>query len=66
MNSAMTLAGYAVLAAAAVGLHVAARRHGSATFGDAVVVTLRWPPARVLVLAAWLWVGWHFFVRVDW
>jgi hypothetical protein len=66
MNSTMTLAGYAVLAAAAVALQLGARRRGSATFGDAMALTLRWSPVRLLVLAAWLWVGWHFFVRVDW
>ena len=53
-------------AAAAVGLQIAARRRGAATFGDAMAVTLRWSPARIVVLAAWLWLGWHFLVRVDW
>ncbi|MGH2395065.1 MAG: DUF6186 family protein [Candidatus Limnocylindria bacterium] len=27
---------------------------------------LRHRPARILMLAGWLWLGWHIFVRVDW
>jgi Family of unknown function (DUF6186) len=62
----VTLVGYALLVAAAVGLEVTARRRGSLTFSDALTITLRWRPARLMLLAAWLWLGWHLFVRVDW
>jgi hypothetical protein len=66
MNRTFTLLGYAVVAAAAVGLEIAARRGAWATFGDAVSVAARRWPIRMLLIAGWLWLGWHIFVRVDW
>jgi hypothetical protein len=66
MSRSVTLLGYAVLLLSAGGLEVAARRRGSATFSDALAVVLRSRAARVALLAAWLWLGWHLFVRVDW
>jgi hypothetical protein len=66
MNRTLTLIGYAVLAAVAVGLEVAARRGRGATLGEALRRLVRRTPVRLLVLAVWLWVGWHVFVRVDW
>jgi hypothetical protein len=61
-----TLLGYALLVVSALGLEVAARRRGSATFVDALTIVLRSRAARFALLAAWLWLGWHLFVRVDW
>lgn len=64
MSRAVTLAGYAVIAAAMVACQVAAlagRRR--ATLGDAVAAATARPAGRLVVLAAWLWVGWHVFVR---
>lgn len=66
MTRAVTLLGYALLVVAAVGVEVAARRRGSGTLGDALTLALRWRPARFVLLAAWIWLGWHLFVRVDW
>jgi hypothetical protein len=66
MTRLVTLAGYAVIVAAAIGLEIAARRRGGASLGDALAVVLRPWPARMVVVAAWLWLGWHLFVRVDW
>ncbi|MGH9227884.1 MAG: DUF6186 family protein [Acidimicrobiales bacterium] len=66
MTRFVTLLGYTLLALAAVGAEVAARRRGSGTFGDALTLTLRTRPVRFLLLAGWLWLGWHLFVRVDW
>jgi hypothetical protein len=68
MSRAVTLAGYAVLAAVAIGLEIAARRGRGrgATLGEALDGLVRRWPVRLLVLAVWLWVGWHVFVRVDW
>ena len=66
MTRPVTLLGYALVLVAAVSLEVAARRRGSGTFGDALALILRWRPARLVLLAAWLWLGWHLFVRVDW
>lgn len=66
MTRLVTLAGYAAIAAWALGLEVAARRGAGGTLGDALAVALRPWPVRMIVLAAWLWLGWHVFVRVDW
>jgi len=33
------------------------------TLGAAIRALVRRPYVRVLCLAAWLWAGWHFFVR---
>ena len=63
----VTLVGYALIAMAALALEVTARRSRRlATFGDAVTLLLRHWPVRILVLTAWVWLGWHLFVRVDW
>ncbi len=67
MSRSLTLAGYVVLATGAVGLEGAARRWGRvATFRAALSAAVRRPSVRVAVLAAWLWLGWHLFVRVSW
>jgi hypothetical protein len=66
MTRAVTLAGYAVLVIAAISLELTARGRGRATFGDVVALSLRRRPVRLTLLAAWLWLGWHLFVRVDW
>jgi hypothetical protein len=66
MSRSVTLLGYVLLVLAAVAVEVAARWRGSGTFGDALTVTLRSRAARLALLAAWLWLGWHVFVRVDW
>jgi hypothetical protein len=64
MSRTVTLWGYAVLAVAAVAYQAAGlllRR--TATFGPAVRRLKRMPAARPLLLAGWLWLGWHTFVR---
>jgi Family of unknown function (DUF6186) len=66
MTRPVTLAGYVVIAVVAIGVEIAARRRGGTTFGEALAVVLRPWPARVVVVAAWLWLGWHLFARVDW
>jgi Family of unknown function (DUF6186) len=67
MTRALILGAYTAAVAAAVALEVAARRSGSiATFGATLSAVLRHRPARLLLLAGWLWLGWHVFVRVDW
>jgi Family of unknown function (DUF6186) len=66
MSRLVTLAGYVVVLAAALAVEVDARRRSGATFGDALALVLRPWPVRVAVVAAWLWLGWHLFVRVDW
>lgn len=61
----VTLAGYLVLGLFAAALALAARLPGSrvAQIGDCVGPALRSRPGRIAVLAAWLWLGWHFFAR---
>jgi hypothetical protein len=49
-----------------VGLEIAARLGHGATLASAVARLVRPWPVRLLVVAVWLWVGWHAFVRVDW
>lgn len=65
MTRAVTLAGYAVLLAAVVVLELRARRRGGTTFARAVAILLRSPLTRLALQAAWLWLGWHLFVRVG-
>lgn len=67
MNRDLILAGYVALAVAAVALELAARFTGRVPkLGDAVSVFNRTVPGRWLLLSAWLWAGWHFFVRARW
>jgi hypothetical protein len=63
----ITLAGFAVITASALALEVAARRSSRlCTLAEALAVVLRHRPMRILLLGAWLWLGWHLFVRVEW
>jgi hypothetical protein len=67
MSRTLTLLGYAAVVLAAGALELAARRRRAcATFGEALSAALRHRPVRVLLVAGWLWLGWHIFVRVDW
>ena len=64
MTRTVTLWGYALLALLTVGYQVAGlllRR--TATIGKALRNLMRFPAARPLLLVAWLWLGWHTFVR---
>lgn len=72
MNRWTTLAGYVALAAALILQEVSARRarrqrrvRRPLTVAELVAVVqlsqLRW-----LLLAGWLWMGWHLFARVHW
>lgn len=64
---ALIVAAYVAIVAGALVLEASARRRGTpATFGATWSSVGRYRPARLLVLAGWLWLGWHLFVRVDW
>ncbi len=64
MTRNLTLAGYAVLAAAGLAYELAGRlRRRTPTLAQATLVLTRRPVPRALVLLGWLWLGWHFFVR---
>jgi hypothetical protein len=62
---AVTLAGWVVLAVAATAVELRARARPSrlVTLGTAVALALRIRFVRFATLAAWLWLGWHLFVR---
>jgi uncharacterized protein DUF6186 len=64
MNRAVTLWGYAALAVAGVAYQVVGvlfRR--TATLGQFVSRVTNIRAGRFLLLAGWLWAGWHTFVR---
>jgi phosphotransferase system glucose/maltose/N-acetylglucosamine-specific IIC component len=65
VTRAVTLAGYAVLLATAVAIEAAAcRDRGPARFAAVIGALTAHPGTRLLLLAAWLWLGWHLFARV--
>lgn len=67
MTRLVTLSGYAVVAVWAVVLVAAAHRSPRRPrFGAVLDAVARHWPFRVLLLAGWLWLGWHLFARVDW
>ena len=64
MSRAATLWGYALLAIAIVAYQLAGVVHRrTATVGQALRRVTRIPAGRVVLLAGWLWAGWHTFVR---
>jgi len=64
MSRTVTLAGFVVLATAMITYQVLGLvRHGTATVGQAVATLLGSRCGRPVLLAAWLWLGWHLFVR---
>ncbi len=66
MSRTITLVGYAVVVGAALVLEAWARRRpGGPTAGVALRHLLRHPALYLLAVAAWLWLGWHLFVRVH-
>ena len=66
MTRAVTLAGFVVLAGAMVGVQVAALRGADvATIGTVLRALMRRRATRWLLLAGWLWLGWHLFVRAS-
>ena len=66
MTRVVTVAGFVVLAIAVAGVQVAALRGADvATLGTVVRALTRRKPARWLLIAGWLWLGWHLFVRAH-
>ena len=64
MSRTVTLWGYAVLAIAALAYQPAGLlRRQTVTLGQAVRRLKTIPGARPLLLASWLWLGWHTFIR---
>jgi Family of unknown function (DUF6186) len=66
MTRPVTLAGYVVLAMAMATYQALGLLSGkTATLGQAVATLRRSAAGRVVLLATWLWVGWHLFVRAS-
>lgn len=66
MSRTVTLVGYCVLAAALLGCQVASlvsRRIPGIGQVASLVASRR--AGRWLLLAGWLWLGWHLFVRTH-
>lgn len=64
MSRTITLVGYYLLAGALVGCQVAALLWGRLpTIGQVVARVTARRTGRWLLLAGWLWVGWHLFAR---
>ena len=64
MSRTVTLWGYAVLGLAAITCQGFGLLTGRvATVGQAMRSLTRRREGRVVLLAAWLWLGWHTFVR---
>ena len=64
MTRTVTLWGFALLAVVAVAYQMAGLLlHRTATLGQALRSLMRFPAVRPLLLVAWLWLGWHTFVR---
>lgn len=64
MSRTITLVGFGVIAAALVACQVASLMSGRIpTIGRVISLVASRRPARWLLLSAWLWAGWHLFVR---
>jgi hypothetical protein len=62
---AAIIAGFAALLLVAVAIDLVARRPGSGVHPLSATLTaaLRSRGGRVVVLGAWLWIGWHLLAR---
>ena len=61
----ITIIGFCTVIAALVILEIVARRPGSRVpaLGEWLGYLMRPRTGRVLLLAGWLWLGWHYFAR---
>lgn len=59
-----TIAGYLLCVAVALGLAVASHRRGSpfATLGEVLDQVMTDRAVRIVIVAFWWWLGWHFLV----
>lgn len=64
-DRAITVTGFIAIIAALVVLEILARRKIGRipTIGEGLGFVMRRPLGRVLILAGWLWLGWHYFAR---
>ena len=67
MSRPLTLGGYAVLVLAIAAYQlVAVLRRRTPTLGEALQPLRASVVGRAVLLGAWLWLGWHLFVRGTW
>jgi Family of unknown function (DUF6186) len=61
----MTITGFVVVIAALVTLEILGRRKIGRipTLSEWLGYVMRPRAGRALILAGWLWLGWHFFAR---
>jgi hypothetical protein len=61
----ITIIGFCTVIAALVVLEIVARRPGSRVpaLGEWLGYLMRPRTGRFLLLAGWLWLGWHYFAR---
>jgi len=61
----LTVIGFAVIIAGLVVLEILGRRKIGRipTLGEWMGFVMRRPTGRALILAGWLWLGWHYFAR---
>jgi hypothetical protein len=64
-DQAITVIGFIAIIAALVVLEILARRKVGRipTIGAWLGFVMRRPLGRALILAGWLWLGWHYFAR---
>jgi hypothetical protein len=62
---AVLVVGFAVIIGAMVLVDLAGRRPNStvAPLGSALIAAMRGGTGRLIVLGAWVWMGWHFLAR---
>jgi hypothetical protein len=64
-DRAITVIGFIAIIAALVVLEILARRRIGRipTLGEWLGYVMRRPLGRGLIMAGWLWLGWHYFAR---
>ena len=55
--------GFVVLVLAGLAVEANARRTARLTAGDLVAAATATKAGRLVLVALWLWVGWHFLAR---
>jgi hypothetical protein len=63
MTRTVTLAGYALILVAIVAAELSARARNRARFLDATAAITSHRVGRWIVLAGWVWLGFHLFAR---
>ncbi len=64
MTAGLLLASYAVLIGGMAAMHAAGRLTGRVpTLGALLRRVAGHPAGRCVLVASWLWLGWHLFVR---